>query len=576
MPEEQRIKEVRDCLSHRGPDDAGLYYNSEDGVALGHRRLSIIDLSVAGRQPMASNDNRYHVVFNGEIYNYIEIKKELEGDYDFKTKTDTEVLLAAYIKWGIKCLHNFNGMFAFAVWDKVEKRLFCARDRLGIKPFYYHFDSGNLAFASEIKALLRLGVEPFANEPILFDYLYYGIYDHSEETFFKNIKSLPAGHYLLWQANKIKLEKYWDLADLKAEACDSLSEKEAAERLGNLLADSIKLRFRSDVPVGLNLSSGLDSNSLYHYALQITGGKIDTFSMCLSSEDYNECDLIDKMLNNKQKQYWHTCFLEPLVVLGEAEEMNFIQDQPYGGIPTIAYQSLINTVKQSEVIVLLEGQGVDEILAGYPYYKIENEKDNWQIKEGVSTLAMGQDMSKLIFQEILADKFIANYKDRPFEFPAPFLSHLLNAQYRDIRYTKLPRVLRFNDHVTMHYGRELRLPFLDYRIVEFCFFLPVKFKINGGAQKYLLRRLMAGIIPKDTQKRQKKVFGAIQAEWFRKYFKEQVYALLSSPSFQGRPYWNQKKLKEEVDKFYKGEKENSFFIWQCFNLEMWFNKFIDK
>ena len=285
--------------------------------------------------------------------------------------------------------------------------------------------------------------------------------------------------------------------------------------------------------------------------------------------------MIEQSLSSGNKKFWHTCYLEPAEVLAGAGQMNKIQDQPYGGIPTIAYESLVKLARDAKTTVLLEGQGVDEILAGYSYYKRELQNDAVGGKKAVDTLSYSQDMTKLINQDILSADFAAEHEGEELVFPAPFDSHLLNAQYRDICYTKLPRVLRFNDHITMRYGRELRLPFLDYRIVEFCFWLPAEHKIQNGSQKFALRQLMKGIIPDDVQGRQKKAFGAIQSEWFRQYFGQEIGDLLASDSFRARNFWNHKKLAEEVEKFFKGELDNSFFIWQCFNLELWFKEFID-
>lgn len=559
-PNKASFEKARDTLSQRGPDDAGSYFG--EACALGHRRLSIIDLSSAGHQPMESSDGRFVIIFNGEIYNYLEIKNELK-EYHFQSNTDTEVLLAAYQAWGEKCLEKFNGMWAFAIWDKKDKKLFAARDRIGIKPFFYHIDGQVLSFASEIKALLALGVKAVPNESVIFDYLYHGLYDHTDETFFERIKSLAPGHYMVWQGGKAAITKYWDVADVKPR--QNLDEQAVRAEFISLLSDSIRLRFRSDVPVGVNLSSGLDSNSIYHYALKVTGSALHTFSMCLNTPEYNECEILNNILSAEQKRYWHQSTLTPEEVFSRAVMLNRIQDQPFGGVPTLAYEKMIGAAKAAGITVLLEGQGVDELLAGYAYYQ-----------DVSSSLTLSQDASKLVHQDIFNSAFAERYHVRKkISFPAPFVSPLDNALYRDLRYTKLPRVLRLNDHATMAHGRELRLPFLDYRIVEFCFSLPTEYKIRGKEQKALLRDVMADIIPQPVQKAPKKGFGAIQTEWFRQYFKDEIYALLGSGSFKARPFWNQTKLKERIDEFFQNKLDNSFFIWQCFNLEMWFKEYID-
>lgn len=579
IPEQKIIEQARDKLQHRGPDDSGIYYNPTEKISLGHRRLSIIDLSNDGHQPFFSHDKRYVMVFNGEIYNYLEIKEELKEIYNFQTKTDTEVLLAAYIQWGEKCLDKFNGIFSFAIWDIELKRLFCARDRLGVKPFFYYLDHERFAFASEIKALLGLGVFAKINESVIFDYLYYGIYDHSEQTFFKDIFSLEPGHYLIWQDNKISIKKYWDLADINNEL-QNWSEDEIKCQFKELLTDAIRLQFRSDVPVGINLSSGLDSNSLLYYSKQVTGQDVHTFSICSSSKEYDECELIAHVLNDQQKKTWHTANLEPHEVFLLANKINIIEDQPYGGIPTIAYDKLIAISKKDQVTVLLEGQGLDEILAGYKYYELENKKDlladNSVKNSEFTSLSYSQDMTPLTDVNILDKNFVAKYKEKKLNFPEPFNSHLLNAQYRDLRYTKLPRVLRFNDHVSMFYSRELRVPFLDHRLVEFCFQLPAKFKINQGVHKFLMREMMQDYLPEIIKNKPKKAFGAIQTEWLRDYHKKEVMEIINSDSFKNRIYWNHDELIKKINNFYTGEGDNSFFIWQCINLELWFREFMDK
>tara|TARA_Y100000310_G_scaffold345408_1_gene464649 strand:- start:1410 stop:3131 length:1722 start_codon:yes stop_codon:yes gene_type:complete len=557
------IENACDKLSSRGPDDAGLFYNDNDNVALGHRRLSIIDLSEAGHQPMESQDGRYVISFNGEIYNYLELKEMLSSKYQFKTKTDTEVLLAAYQLEGEKCLAKLNGMFAFAIWDKKEKKLFCARDRVGIKPFFYHISDKGFSFASEIKALLALGIKARANEKIIFDYLYHGLYDHTDETFFNGINSLPPGHYLIWQDSHVAITKYWDVAGVSLNK--NLDEQEARDEFVNLLEDSISLRFRSDVPVGVNLSSGVDSNSIYHYGLKVTQEKLHTFSKCMISPEYNECEVLEDVLSSEQKKYWHRSTITAQEAFSRIPQINKSQDQPFGGALTIGYDKMISLAKDAGITVLLEGQGGDELLAGYECYKDSDSPE-----------MTSQGTIKVLHQDVLNSDFVKRHTYRTISFPKPFGSKLANAQYRDFRYTKLPRVLRFNDHATMSYSRELRLPFLDHRIVEFCFSLPDEYKIRDQRQKVLLRDAMKNVVPNKIHKARKKDSGAIQVEWFRDYYKESVYELLDSESFKTRPFWDHKKLRKRVDAFYSGELDNSFFIWQCLNLELWFREYIDS
>ena len=579
LPAEQKILAARDALSHRGPCDTGLFYDAKQGIALAHRRLSIIDLSTAGRQPITTPDGRYTLIFNGEIYNYVELRDQLRSDYAFTTNTDSEVLLAAYVKWGVECLSKFNGMFSFAVWDRSKEELFVARDRLGIKPLFFYHDknTGRFTFASEIKALFQLGVPREINDTALYQYLAYGLYDHSDHTFFKGVDSLRSGHYMIYRSGEKTVTSYWNLEDHVGDNALG-TVKDTQEQFLALMKDAIKLRFRSDVPIGINLSSGLDSHSLYHFGLKTTSADLHTFSMCVDSKEYNECPIIETALSDNQRRFWHPRNLDARSVWAVREKMCQIQDQPFGGVPTLAYDLLMQEVSQSDVVVILEGQGLDELLAGYRYYQPELFKDiNGEPvsrSNDASSFGYSQDMSREVDTSLLNDEFVAQAKQHTPVFQRPFDSHLLNAQYRDLRYTKLPRVLRFNDHASMAYGLELRVPFLDHRIVEFCFSLPAEYKINNDSQKVLMRNVMGGIVPESVKQNQKKAFGAVQTEWFRDYFKEDAYDILKSSMFQSLPYWDHNALMKRVDSFFAGEGNNSFFIWQCINLEMWIRNLI--
>ena len=574
LPDQKTIEQARDTLKHRGPDDRGIYYKHSENIALGHTRLSIIDLSKNGHQPFFSNDERYVLVYNGEIYNYLELKKELRDFYDFKTNTDTEVLLASYIKWGKDCLDRFNGMFAFAIWDKEKKNLFIARDRLGIKPLFYSLLGNNLYFASEIKSLFELGIPKKVNQAAAFDFLYYGLCDHTEKTFFGNINQFPNGCYAFWQNGTLKLERYWDLIKTSSRS-EGLSDQEIEEKFTNLLTDSIKLRLRSDVPVGINLSSGLDSNSLLYYIYQITGRRnIPTFSGCMDSEEYNECSLIEQYLTTEQKKFWHPCFFKPEEAFMLVDEMIKVQDQPFTGMIVALSMRYNSAARNKGIKVSFEGQGGDEILAGYKYYLAEYQKDldGEEITDAISLYAY--DMTLQLDHQILDKNFIKHYFN-PFRLATPTDSHLLNAQYRDIMSLKLAKLLRFNEHSSMHYGLELRFPYLDYRLVEFCFWLPARFKIEGEKQKVLSRMAFNHILPESIKAKGKKAFGAIQVEWFRKYYKNEILDLLSSNSFKSREYWEYRELMKKIEKFFQGEGGNSFWLWQAIIMELWLRKFFD-
>ena len=566
LPDEGTFIAARETLAHRGPDDAGSYYDVEASVALGHRRLSIIDLSPAGRQPFWSADRRFAIVFNGELYNYRELKEEIGSRYPFSTKTDTEALLASFVVWGEACLQKLNGMFAFAIWDRRNKTLFCARDRIGVKPFFYCADGRGFRFASEIKGLLALGVRPKPNDSIIYDYLAYGYYDHRPETFFDGIFRLPAGHSLTLRGGALTIKKYWDLADIAREPAP-LALPAAKERFLALFSDSIRLRLRSDVPVGVNLSSGLDSNAILFFAEKISSAPLHTFTTRVADPAYDEGELVEAALTAQQRARWHPQVFDPTELQHLLGASLRVHDQPFGGIATIARQELAALEREVGVTVILEGQGGDEILAGYRYYRPEF------LARAPEHRGLSQDATAATRREVLREDFASRHRFTP--FPTPFFSPLLNAQYADLAYAKLPRALRFGDHFSMHSGREYRQPLLDYRLVEFCFFLPDELKIIGGAQKVLIREAMRDSVPPHTLARPKKAFTAQQVPWLRTYAKDYCMGLLSSASFEARPYWDARKARELAERFFAGEGDNSFFLWQWVSLEQWLRDYTD-
>src|SRR3989344_4053409 len=304
-PSPQKIKAMAAALAHRGPDDEGFYL--KNNIALGHRRLSILDLSSAGHQPMESHDGTCKIIFNGEIYNYLELKKEL-GPKNYKSNTDTEVLLQAYQKWGPEFLKKLNGIFAFAIWDEKKKILFCARDHVGVKPFYYALQNGVFYFASEIKGLFEAGVKTSPNDKIIYDYLVLGVYEHSEETFFSNIYKLPPGHYLSFESGKIKISRYWNLPQ-KVFSMDGWSEKKIKKEMLALLEDAVRIQLRSDVPISINVSGGLDSSILAYLVDKICKGQRNfrLFSFGYGNSKYDEAQFVSTLARKLgwQEEFTH-------------------------------------------------------------------------------------------------------------------------------------------------------------------------------------------------------------------------------------------------------------------------------
>ena len=355
---ENKLDKMLFAQRHRGPDYTGKYLN--EGVALGHNRLAIIDLSAQANQPFYSEDQRYCIVFNGEIYNYIELKESLAAHYNFKTHSDTEVLLAAYLYWGKDCLEHLNGMFAFAIYDSVTATLFAARDRFGVKPFYYTQIGDSFYFASEIKSLFAAGKSQQPNEKVWANYFVYGSYGMPNETFWQGIEQLPGGHYLLYTEDKLQITKWYVFEEEVKKYQKQLSFEEVQEQYEALLKDSIALRFRADVPVGFNISGGLDSSTLLAYVNKIGNNKnINAYSFYTNDERYDELPWVEEMIKLTANPL-NKVLLKSEEASSLALAMAHLQDEPYGGIPTIAYGEIFKQARKDGVIVLLDGQGMDE------------------------------------------------------------------------------------------------------------------------------------------------------------------------------------------------------------------------
>lgn len=545
------IDAMLDSLSHRGPDATGKYYNSL--CYLGHNRLSIIDLSKNANQPYYSNNNRYVLVFNGAIYNYLELKHELKNNYDFKTNSDTEVLLAAYLTWGKDCLHKLNGMFAFAIWDNLKKSLFAARDRFGVKPFYYAHKNKTFYFASEIKALFKAEILKRPNEDVWSSYFLTGSYGLPQETFWEDIHQLAAGHFLTYKDDTLEIEK-WYLFEQQIHLSNR-TEKEVKEEYATLLLDAVKLRFRSDVPVGFNLSGGLDSSMLLSLVNDFDSSKnINAFSFYCNDKKYDELPWVEKMIN-QTKNPLTTVLFESEDVQDYSKIISLAQDEPFGGIPTLAYAKIFKEASKQGIKVLLDGQGMDEQWAGYDYY----------FKESNATI---QGVSNSPFREKMFHKDLLN-EFKPFEYPKFFKEYILNLQYRDLFYTKIPRALRFNDRISMLYGTELREPFLDYRLVELAFSQPINYKIKNGIQKYILREIAKGKYDKKIINTPKRPLQTPQREWLGKDLKyfvnEQIESLLES---KVNHWFNKDEVVKEWKLYSEGNNESSFHIWQLLNTSL--------
>ncbi len=552
------------CQHHRGPDADGVYRDPNGIAALGHNRLSIIDLSEAGRQPMSSADGRYWIAFNGEIYNYLELREQLR-DYPFQSRSDTEVILAAYQKWGPACLDRFLGMFALMIWDEQEQRLFAARDRFGVKPLYYHRDAaGGLVIASEIKAIHAAGVVAQSDPVAWSAYLGQGLYEHSERTFWKDIQSLPPGHFLTWSDRQLRIGRWYDLAERVAADYDSRSEETVCEEYLSLLTESVRLRFRSDVPVGVNLSGGLDSSLLLAliHKLQGPDSEVRVFTFVTGDPDYDELPWVQQML----RQTRHPLTVGHLTaedVPQLARKISVVQDEPFGGLPTLAYAQLFSKAREADVTVLLDGQGMDEAWAGYDYYAAVINGDQ------TTSVPTVQGTSDPIMQ---ADCLLPDFRDlaikhAAFAIPKVFPDALRCVQYRDARHTKLPRALRFNDRVSMASSRELREPFLDHRLFELALSQPPQRKRDAETGKRLLRHIARQLLPERLRQTPKRPLQTPQREWLRGPLCGWATECIESGlDVYGGDWLDPQAVRNKWQAFRQGEGDNSFFVWQWISL----------
>ena len=546
---------------HRGPDANGTYISSSRRAGLGHNRLSIIDLSEAGRQPMSDPTERYWIVFNGEIYNYLELREELHADYQFRTRTDTEVLIAAYQKWGTRCLDKLIGMFSFALWDERSQMLFAARDRFGVKPLYYHqLADGTLLLASEIKALHAAGVPVEPDAITWATYLKYGVYDHTERTFSKDIYSLPPGHILAWQDGQLQLSRWYNLAGLVGKEFDERPLPTVQDEYLFLLADSVRLRFRSDVPVGINLSGGLDSSTLLGLVQQLRGSdsEVSVYTFVTGHKHYDELPWVEKMLEESHHPL-RVCWITPKLVPELAAAVQSHQDEPFGGIPTLAYARLFELARADGTTVLLDGQGMDEQWAGYDYYLAALNGNR-----SANTLLQGTNEAP-VRPECLTREFRS--LAQPFRPAEPFPDRLRNMQYRDTLHTKIPRALRFNDRVSMRSSTELREPFLDHRLFELALRQPPERKIVDGIHKSFLRAISKRLLPAGVVEAPKRPLQTPQREWLRgplqAWANKQIEAALTA---YGNDWLDAEKVRAAWGEYIDGASDNSFYIWQWINL----------
>lgn len=607
------LRRMADALRHRGPDDRGEHV--EGNVGLGHLRLSIIDLSTAGHQPMTNEDGRYWIVFNGEIYNYLELRERLEASgHRFRSHSDTEVLLHLFEEEGESCVTHLNGMFAFAIWDRVEQTLFAARDRFGIKPFYYALHDGAFVFGSEIKAVLAAGhVRAEVDPESMSDYLTFQ-FCLGEKTLFRGIRKLEPGHVLRVGPGGVSTRSYWEI-DFTV---DRAHEGEHIELLAHLLRDAVRLQLRADVPVGAHLSGGLDSSAVACLASSLSTTQIHTFSGGFREPGYDETPYA-RVASEFAHTIQHEVFATADQLVDTLPTLIYHMDEPAAG-PGLFPQYFVSELASHHVKVVLGGQGGDEIFGGYTRYLIayleacikggihgaqEDEKyvvTFESILPNLPQLRGYEPLLKRFWQQGLFDEADRRYFaliDRsagvrslmspevwqqagdysPYAafreiFNHPNCHALINKMSRFDMKTLLPALLQVEDRTSMAVSLESRVPLLDHRIVELVGAMPPKVKFKGGRLKHVFREVLDGIVPPAISARTDKMgFPVPIAEWAKAgRVRDLIHDTLLGPRARQRGLFDTGQLEAVIGR----QEDYGRSVWGLLCLELWHREFIDK
>jgi asparagine synthase (glutamine-hydrolysing) len=607
-PETVTVDSMSARLAHRGPDGVGRYF--APGVALGHRRLAIIDLTEAGRQPFASDDGGLQLLHNGEIYNYRELRTELEAHgHRFRTATDTEVILRAYEEWGSDCVRRFNGMWAFALWDERGQRLFCSRDRFGVKPLYYRVGDGRFVFASELKAFRA---DPAARlEPNLRavrDFLAQGYVDHVPgETFFRGTQTLPAAHSLVFDRNGLRLTRYWRL-----EPRDPPSHP--AEAVRELFVDSVRLRLRSDVPLGTALSGGIDSSAIacaVDHLLRTeaenarpVGDRQQTFTVWFDDPGHDERSYAEAVAERIHAQP-HWISFSDRDVADELPAIVAAQDEPFGSTSIVAQWHVMRAAKEAGLKVMLDGQGGDEVLAGYPVtfgYRfadllvaarlrdLRDELAAFRRLHGRGAGATATALATPFLPQAVrwrlrslrgrADRLVhPSLRGLPPTAEAngsPFPDRLRSVYHLILTERGLPELLRYEDRNSMAHSLEARVPFLDYRLVELLYSLDSRELVDHGVTKVVLRHALHDLLPPVVSERVDKLgFITPGARFLRGAVGALAADAFASRAFAERGWVDAAVARRRLERFRQGDASNEAPLWRALNLELWARTFLD-
>jgi asparagine synthase (glutamine-hydrolysing) len=557
------------ALRHRGPDAAGTWTSACRRVAFGHARLSIIDLSGGANQPMRSPDGRWSLIFNGEIVNYRDVRARYRGPWAFRTSGDSEVLLATFAERGPAAMHDWVGMFAFAVFDGERRVLTLGRDRFGIKPLYMvDLPGGGLAFASEIPPLLPHLARVAADDDVIRTYLETGLYDHCERTFFKGVTALPQGCVLEIDIDTgvRRLVRWYDLrehlSDIGGASVDDV-EEECARRIEAAIRDHLV----ADVRAGLNVSGGVDSSVLVGVARRY----VEDIQLFTQDYDppYSEAKWVREVADGCDL---HVLTLDVDAITAVLGETVRAQAEPFGGVTVCGYAALYAQARRAGVTVLLDGNGVDEVFLGYAKYAALVEAGG---ARGGGSVGLSIDGSYGLRPQAIGPGLARARGIRARDPDASWGDAARCEALQDLLSAKIPRGLRFNDRMSMQQSRELRVPFLDHRLVEFGCALPTSLLLEGGVTKALFRRVAERWIPPVVARAQKRSVQSPQREWLGRQMQRIVRDVLEAPSFAERRWVDARYARSALDDYVANGADNAFFIWQWLNLELWAREFLD-
>jgi asparagine synthase (glutamine-hydrolysing) len=592
-------------LAHRGPDGSGIH--AEPGVAVGSVRLAVLDPSDAGRQPFASPDGRLQLLHNGEIYNYRELRAELEASgHRFRSGTDTEVILAAYSEWGERCVERFNGMWAFALWDGGRRTLFCSRDRFGVKPFYYRLEGDRLVFASELKAFTadpRTALR--VNAAAVRDYLLDAALDHTDATFFEGIVRLPPAHSLTFGREGLRIRRHWRLEPRDPPPGDP------ASALRDLLVDAVRLRLRSDVSVGTCLSGGLDSSAVAcvvdhlrrteDEARERVGARQQTFTAYFDVPAFDERPYARAVVERTDSEPHWISFSDADLVQ-DLPRIVEAQDEPFGSTSIAAQWYVMRAAREAGVTVLLDGQGGDESLAGYRAFfgfRFADLLLSGRVRELTAEAASfrrlhGRGVARVLGRSLLPEAVVRRARARltgsTSLLHADLRMHALpggSDGYQGDRLRRqmalvltrrgLPELLRYEDRNSMAHSLEARLPFLDYRLVELVFSLDAGLLIERGRTKTILRRALGDLLPTPVRERVDKLgFVTPEGQWMRGRLGEFAADVFASRSFAERGFIDARAARKRLERHRRGEVSAGFELWRALNVELWAQTFLDR